>query len=280
MGQKEPLVTIAIPFYNAERFIDFSIRSVLNQTYTNWELILLDDGSCDNSVSVSKHFKDTRILLISDGKNLGLATRLNQLSSMARGKYLARMDADDIMAVNRIERQVAFLETHPEIDLVGASAMIIDAGNHIIRSCNMDNVKDSFIHPTVMGKTRWFVDNPYDGSLMRSQDYELWLRTAPHSHFYNIKEPLLFYREFGVPSLKKNLKSLQSLRSIYKRYMHYGKTYGWFIKNFLMSYLKGIAYVILSLFNLQNLWMRSRKRVPLPIEEVLTSVDLERSILA
>ena len=121
------MVTIGLPFYNAEKYLALAIESVLQQTYTNWELLLLDDGSTDNSLSIAQSYaqKDSRIKVISDGKNKNLATRLNELPSLAQGLYLARMDADDIMHSARIERQLSVLKAHPEIDVLGTNAYII-----------------------------------------------------------------------------------------------------------------------------------------------------------
>ena len=127
------MVTIGLPFYNAEKYLALAIESVLQQTYTDWELLLLDDGSTDNSLSIAQSYaqKDSRIKVISDGKNKNLATRLNELPSLAQGLYLARMDADDIMLPARIERQLAVLKAHPEIDVLGTNAYIINDENAV-----------------------------------------------------------------------------------------------------------------------------------------------------
>ena len=109
------MVTIGLPFYNAEKYLALAIESVLQQTYTNWELLLLDDGSTDNSLSIAQSYaqKDSRIKVISDGKNKNLATRLNELPSLAQGLYLARMDADDIMHSARIVKTIISIESSP-----------------------------------------------------------------------------------------------------------------------------------------------------------------------
>ena len=104
----EPLVTVGIPFYNSEKYLSDSVKSTLNQTYTNLEIILLDDGSTDSSLKIAQEFekKDKRVIVISDGENIGLPKRLNQLSQLVNGKYYARMDADDIMFSNRISSSI------------------------------------------------------------------------------------------------------------------------------------------------------------------------------
>lgn len=103
------LITIAIPAYNCEEYIDYAIQSVINQTYKNWELLLLDDGSTDGTLKKLKTYQtDNRIKVISDGLNKGLVFRLNQSIDLAHGQYYARMDADDIMSIHRIQYQIDF----------------------------------------------------------------------------------------------------------------------------------------------------------------------------
>ena len=103
------LVTIGLPFYNDRLTLELAIKSIFAQTYKNWELILVDDGSTDGSLNIAKKITDKRVRIISDEKNKGLIFRLNQIASLAKGKYLARMDADDLMQPTRIEKQVEFL---------------------------------------------------------------------------------------------------------------------------------------------------------------------------
>src|SRR5690606_21713898 len=110
------MVTIAIPFYNGEKYLELAIQSALAQTYTGWKLILLDDGSTDNSLAIANEYKkkDARIKVYSDGQNKNLGYRLNQIPELVDTKYLARMDADDIMHPKRIETQLRILEENPE----------------------------------------------------------------------------------------------------------------------------------------------------------------------
>src|SRR3989442_4795829 len=109
-----PLVSIGLSIYNAEATLAIAVKSILAQTYPAWELLLIDDGSHDASSKIAQSFKDARIVVVSDGQNKGLSARLNQAIKMARGKYFCRMDQDDIAFPNRLERQVEFLETHPD----------------------------------------------------------------------------------------------------------------------------------------------------------------------
>jgi len=224
-----PLVTVGIPFYNAENYLSDAVTSTINQTYTNLEIILMDDGSSDASLKIAQAFekKDRRIKVISDGSNLGLPKRLNQLSEIAKGVYYARMDADDIMFPDRIKQQVEFLTKNPEVDLVGTGLVAINNNNDIIglRKRNASNkitLKTALMgvwaaHPTITGTTAWFKNNRYNETLRRSQDFELWIRTVEKSNFASIKEPLLFYREASTSSIKKYMQSTKySIKTFWK----------------------------------------------------------------
>lgn len=200
---KNVKVTIGIPIYNCEKFLFFAVNSVLKQTYSNFELILSDDGSTDGSLEIAKSINDSRIKIISDGENRGISYRLNEQISKARGKYFVRMDADDLMFPSRLEKQIAYLDSHPEIDVIGSQAIVIDNNNGIIglrdssipRSFKDVLTKTIFIHPTVAGKTEWFRKFGYSNNLKGVEDFDLWIRSFNHSNFYKLNEPLLFYRD-------------------------------------------------------------------------------------
>lgn len=223
------LVSIGIPFYNSERYLSDAIKSVLKQTYPHFELILIDDGSTDNSIQIAKEFekKDKRIKVISDGKNLGLPTRLNQTVSLSTGYYYARMDADDIMFPNRIEKQVEYLINNPSVDLVGTGLLSIDNDNNIT-GLRKNKFSDNFTleqvlkgpwaaHPSITGRREWFIENRYDENMKKAQDYELWIRTVEKSSFVRLFEPYLFYREASTPSLKKYFESTKYSLNIYSK---------------------------------------------------------------
>jgi glycosyltransferase involved in cell wall biosynthesis len=113
----DPVITIAMPFYNSAATLELAIRSLLNQSYSDFELLLCDDGSTDHGLEIAHSFDDPRLVCWSDGRRLRLAARLNECIDRARGRYLARMDADDIAYPDRLKRQLAFLETNTEVDL-------------------------------------------------------------------------------------------------------------------------------------------------------------------
>lgn len=275
-----PLVTIAIPIYNAERYLRNAIQSCINQTYKSWELLLMCDGSTDQSTVIAKEFadRDSRIKLIDDGQNRGLIARLNQSVDMCRTKYYARMDADDIMCINRLEEQVTFMEEHTEVDVCGSSIMTIDNNNVIIGSGFNNGKVNGFIHPTVMGRTRWFKANPYADWALRAEDFELWTRTSSRSNFYVIAKPLLFYREFGVPTFKKYYLSQRTIISVARRYKEYGKSFPWFIKLSIFSYVKIFINAFMALIGKMDLLVAMRRRVPVPEEFMLKEIDVYKAV--
>lgn len=274
------ICTIAILFYNSEKYLSYAVQSVLNQTFQDWELLLIDDGSNDSSLQIAQSFanKDVRIRVISDGENKGLAARLNESILLARGEFYARMDDDDIMSVNRIERQVKFFVDNPCVDVVGSSAMLINENNEVVGSGNMEGVKSGFIHPTVMGKRSWFVNNLYNEQFRRCQDTELWLRTSRNSCFFNIPEPLLFYREFGLSSYNKIRSSHEYLRLLYRNYRLYDKTWLWFAINYIKSEFKDIGYWLCERIGKVDWLISLRKRRQLPKEMWLAESDLNDAI--
>ena len=276
------MVTIGLPFYNAEKYLALAIESVLQQTYTNWELLLLDDGSTDDSLSIAQSYaqKDSRIRVISDGKNKNLATRLNELPSLAQGLYLARMDADDIMHSARIERQLAVLKAHPEIDVLGTNAYIINDENAVTSTRypltpknTLTRVK-SFIHPTIIAKKQWFLENPYDTKALRMEDAELWYRTHSKYHFVRLNEPLLFYREVGNNYYKKYFLAQQSKAYIFSKYPDEGYWKHYFKANFL----KGIVYRIAHIFGMEQ-WLVNRRNVKIsPVKPYTAYQDENKTI--
>lgn len=274
------LVSIAIPVYNGESYLRDAIQSVVNQTFQDWELYLINDGSTDNSLAIMQEYalNDIRIKVIDDGQNKGLVTRLNQSIEIAIGKYYARMDADDIMYVTRIEEQVKFLESHPDVDVLGTSIMIIDNNNNIMGSGMCSGRVNSFIHPTVMGKLEWFRANPYCEWALRAEDMELWSRTASKSKFWALNRPLLFYREFGIPVVRKYIQTQKTLLRIYFRYKKYEKSCFWFIKNSMYTIIKIIVYMVFALFGRTDILISKRRRIPLAETTCLSKEDLIKCI--
>lgn len=271
-----PKVTVAIPVYNGLPYLRDAIQSVINQSYTDWVLYLINDGSTDGSLEIMYEFSviDSRVIVIDDGLNKGLIARLNQSIEMTATEYYARMDADDIMHRTRIEEQVKFMEAHPETDVVGSSIMTIDRNNKIIGSHLSSGKVNSFIHPTVLGKTEWFSENPYCNWAVRAEDYELWCRTSPYSNFWALDTPLLFYREFGVPALNKTLLSLKMVLKIASKYKDYNRSYKWCIQTKATTICKMILYRILGVIGKIDWIIKMRRRKPIPQNKCLSEQDL------
>jgi glycosyltransferase involved in cell wall biosynthesis len=220
-------VSIGLPFFNAQLTLIDAVRSVMAQTYDDWELLLIDDGSSDGSLEVAQRIRHPRVHLSSDGTNRGLPIRLNEIAARARGKYLARMDADDLMHPQRLERQVQFLDENPAVDVVDTAIYTIDENNNPLGIRGDSPINSDpravlrhglLIHPTVTGRARWFRDHPYDPVFVRAEDQELWSRVCASSVFGRLQEPLLFYRERLTGSLKDYLRTARTIRLILRVY--------------------------------------------------------------
>lgn len=214
MGNGYPLVSIGMPVRNCQATLRMAVHSILAQTYPYWELLLIDDGSLDNTLRIAQSFADPRIKVHSDGKNRGLPARLSQAIAMSQGEYFARMDGDDVAYPRRLERQVSFLEQHPDVDLVGAWVIVFGrAGIPLGKRAGPDThtaicarawAGFPIVHPTYVGRLRWFRKYRYNEALLKSQDQELLLRSYRFSRFANVPEILLGYHEESV-HLKKIL---------------------------------------------------------------------------
>lgn len=280
------LVCVGISFYNTEKYLDYAIRSVLNQTYTGWELLLVNDGSTDSSLLLARQYEDdARIKIISDGQNKGLVYRLNQLVGLNKCKYFVRMDADDIMHPERLEKQFKYLEQHPKTDVVGSWAYSIDIYNQIYgilkNKIQPDSIEDvfkhvCFIHPSIMGRRNWFIDNPYNSRYVRVEDMELWCRTIEKSNFYNLPEPLLYYREVGVPYLSKYLASMKGVRRLMKEN---GKSDSFLMyEKLFVNHLKCFIYVLSTALRLQNVLILRRSKTISPLVLIDASCKLSDAI--
>lgn len=255
------MITIAIPFYNDQRFLDLAIKSVFSQTYNDWKLILISDGGTDNSLSIARKYEnDPRVTVISDGENRKLPYRLNQIAQLSTTKYLARMDADDIMHPERIEKQLEILQKNPDIDVLGTNAYSIDDNNNIQglrmnvgeKGYQLVDVK-SFIHPSIMAKTEWFLENLYNVNAIRMEDAELWNRTYNSNNFKVYTEPLLFYREFASSYYKKHINAAKSMFLLSK----VSNNNIWKVKG-LKLLLKGSVYYIGEKLNFEHKLLAKR----------------------
>jgi glycosyltransferase involved in cell wall biosynthesis len=204
-----------MPVFNCASTLGAAIRSVRLQTYSHWELLILDDGSTDDTVAVAGRFDDPRIRVLADSRNLGLACRLNQAVSIGKGEYFARMDGDDLCYPDRLERQVEFLQGSPEIDLVGACGIVFDHSGQAVGMLPLRQTHEEICarpwsgfylaHPTWMGRMEWFSQHSYRESARRAQDQDLLLQTYRVSRFAALPEIALGYRQNSL-SLKNILR--------------------------------------------------------------------------
>ncbi len=211
----KPLVSIALPVYNGAETLAIAIRSILQQSTQAWELIILDDGSTDHSLEVVRSFNDPRIRLIEGQENIGLSARLNMAVELSKGLYFARMDQDDISLPQRIETQLAFLQSHPEVDLLGTNIAIFDEhlqlkGKLSVREKHADICAKPWVgfylpHPTWMAKVSWFKTHHYLSKTDGAEDQNLLMRSYHDSHFACLDTVLLAYRQ-DSHSLKKLLR--------------------------------------------------------------------------
>lgn len=201
--QKE-IVTVLLPVYNGARYLREAIDSVLNQTYADFSLMVINDGSMDDSRDVVLSFDDPRIILIDNEKNLGLVSTLNRGIELIETRYLARIDADDIWERTKLEKQIEYLESHPECGLCGTSIHKFGIINsRMIFPENNDGLKVGFLfycmmsHPSVVYRTSMLKESGlrYKADYFPAEDYKMWADCLEFTQIYNIPEPLVRYRQ-------------------------------------------------------------------------------------
>lgn len=202
--RQETFVTIILPVYNADKFVNSAIKSILKQTHSNFELIIFDDGSSDQSREIINSFKDPRIKKIFYNTNQGLIHILNEGLNISKGKYITRMDSDDIALPNRIEKQVDFLENNLDIGVCGSFARVISQEGELLNiwkmPSNHNDIKANLLegavlcHPTIMFRKKSIKGIYYSKDWRHAEDYELWTRLINKTKFHVLPEILLYYR--------------------------------------------------------------------------------------
>ena len=186
-----PLVSILIPVYNTSAYLTRAIQSILDQQYTSMDIILINDGSTDASETIIQTCQDPRIRYVNNGKNMGLVHTLNKGVDLSNGKYIARMDGDDVSLPGRIAQQVGYLEAHPEVSVLATRVSLINEQDEPIGYWEADqqNIapeeirsflpKDNCLaHPSIMAKTELLKKYKYRSEQSQAEDYDLWLRMA------------------------------------------------------------------------------------------------------
>lgn len=221
-------ISIHMCTYNRAHFIQQAINSVLKQTYTNWELLILDDASTDNTESIIlPYLKDSRIRYIKNEKNLGITKNRNKALSLSTGEYIAVLDSDDVWVdKEKLSKQISFLNQNEDYALVGTNMEIIDSENKKITDKKYETentdiknnllIKNQFCHSSVLYRTKIVKDmDGYDESLMSWEDYDLWLRLGKKYKLANLDIISTSYRIHPNQSnSRKMFKALKCLQEI------------------------------------------------------------------
>ena len=212
-------ISVLLPVYNAEKYISEAVASILSQTYTNFELIILDDGSTDRSMSIIQGFNDSRIRIASNESNSGLIYTLNKGLKLAKGEYIARMDADDISLPTRFEKQVEFLDAHPEVGVLGTNYETFGKESKKSNLFCLNNeirvvkyFENPICHPSVMIRKAVIEANniAYRNDFLHMEDWGFWMDLSKHTELRNLPETLLKYRLEGQNITVKNHESLKA----------------------------------------------------------------------
>jgi len=202
--------------YNAAPFLRDCLRSIFAQTWSDWELVVADDGSTDESLAILESIDDQRVRLVGRGLHQGLGASLNLITGNARGRFLARMDADDMMHPSRLERQLRSLLERPDLDGLGCGIVLLDRSLEPIGAklnpadhatiCADPLAGIRLAHATLVGRTEWFRSHPYNADSDGCEDWELLFSTFTESRFANLTELLYFYRELDSSTVSKYLR--------------------------------------------------------------------------
>jgi glycosyltransferase involved in cell wall biosynthesis len=238
------LISIILPVYNGETYLEDSIKSILNQTYQNFELIIINDGSTDSSHLIIEKFLKSNKIIYKSRKNKGLVNTLNEGIKLSSGNYIARMDQDDISYPKRLEKQLNFMQKN-NIDVCGTSYQVINEQGKIIKTVeshknNFEIILSAmmvpFIHPSVMFRNIFKEKNIFYGNnnKMQAEDYDLWIRLIKMNLvFGNTDEILIKYRLINTSMTSVN--HIKIYKEVYKTCKKFNKEYK---EELLISFMK------------------------------------------
>ena len=263
-----------------------AIRSIQLQTLENWELIVIDDGSVDQSVAIVGAIKDPRIHLVKEPYSAGLATRLNQAVAMTRGEFIARMDADDVSFPDRLTLQINNLKRNSSIDVLGCGAVVFADNITLIGTLPIELTHEQIVanpfsgfpfpHPTWCGRAEWFRANPYDEALMKAQDQDLLLRVFERSHFAALADVLVGYRQ-DVVNLNKRLQGRRVfIRSLW-RYARKSSKPLPALCGIGTQLVKSVLEIVTIAFGLNRLAQRRRLK-PVPTTVACRWLELQKQL--
>lgn len=256
---QNPDISVVMPVYNAAPFLREAIDSVLTQHNTHFEFIIINDGSTDDSKFIILSYNDPRIVYLENEVNSGLVFTLNKGIAAARGKWIARIDGDDIALPARLEKQLAFFSENPEARVLATTIVLVNEKNEITGEWKDDvqhttpgeirrflPFNNCIAHPTIMIDAGLIQQYRYDPSQKLSEDYDLWLRLTADGHtIYKLKEPLLRHRILSTSFTRttgKNLffKLMKVKWRFGVRQLMKGNINGFVIKTMLLSVWDGI----------------------------------------
>lgn len=206
MGQNmksQPMISVVMPVYNVSKYLAEAIESILKQTFTDFEFIMIDDGSTDESWKIIKSFDDSRIISMKNSKNKGITYSLNKAVQLSSGEYIARMDGDDYSDPRRFELQLKLLKNHPKVGVLGCNLKTLVNGKRSFDSIygkTHDEIKARMIfgspvaHPTTIIKTKLLRKYQYEDGYEFSEDYNLWTKLVDITAFLNLDKSLVTYR--------------------------------------------------------------------------------------
>lgn len=227
-------MTIGIPFYNCARYLPNVIRSIYAQTYTDWEVIFVDDGSSDGSLEIVRAIKDSRVTICADGKHLGIGARRRQLVDMTRTRYLAWLDADDMMHPDRLAVQCEFLENHDQIACVDSSCYIVDPDLNLVRTSHKKKgivpasdmaLTPQMLNTAILARTAMYTRVRFNPKHRRVEDWDVWIRASKEYVFYHLDQCLSYVLNADLDQRPRMDRELSEPRFLLRTYLEHGRAH-------------------------------------------------------
>ena len=250
---KKPKVSVLMPVYNTkEAYLRTAIESILKQTFNDFEFLIMNDNSTNEDVEkVIRSYKDKRIVYSKNTKNLGISGARNKLIDMAKGDYLAVMDHDDESLPDRFEKQVKFLDAHPDVGVVGSWAETFPVKRLIKQPETDEKIKEktmvgaALVHPASMIRKKVLTDNKigYEEVFSPAEDYALWARLIPFTKFHNLQEVLFHYREHQTNTFRVQNKKIKEGTAMIHAFVRRENPQLWERAQALMTHVTRVSFL-------------------------------------
>lgn len=215
LNLNQPIITVVLPVYNVAAYIQECLDSIFNQTFQDFEILVIDDCSTDNTVQVIESLASERITIVKKAQNKGLIDSLNIGFSLAKGKYIARVDGDDINALDRFEKQFNYLENHPEIAACGCWLHAFGFSSRVIKHPEFHNrikaqmlISNAMSLGATMLRRKSYENSFFYSTMWHAEDYDYWVRTMDFASLHNLQEVLYYYRTHEQ-QVSTSFKSIQ-----------------------------------------------------------------------